>query len=258
VFLASLLTQMGKAVVVGCSGYGSPGSERATIAPEGNIKAARWGDEAALFRYLLPDAPLIVGRDRVLAAKLCHETFPDSILLMDDGFQHLPLQKDISIILDPVPSNPRCIPAGPYRERPSKHHPIDALIPGKFWVVTSPLSLLDPRENIEVALPEEANLLCAIGTPQNFAKAVSEAGVRLKIARFLKDHSPLTNGNLFEGLSPDLPLIVTVKDWVKLRDREDIGSLRVLVARYEVSAEPAPDFATWLQQKLDEVVSKGT
>ncbi|MFX8929914.1 tetraacyldisaccharide 4'-kinase, partial [Acinetobacter baumannii] len=84
------------------------------MAPDGPLDPAGWGDEPAMFRWLLPDVPLVVGRRRVLAAELVHQHFPKAVLVMDDGFQHLPVKKHIQILLDdPTPKNSRCLPAGP-------------------------------------------------------------------------------------------------------------------------------------------------
>jgi len=115
-YLAELLLGMGREVVASCSGYGSAAAEAAQVAPMGPLSAHTWGDEAALLRYSLPEVPLIVGRRRVLAAELCHQHYPRAVLLMDDGFQHLPLAKDVAIVLDPPRRNRLCLPAGPYRE----------------------------------------------------------------------------------------------------------------------------------------------
>jgi len=256
-FLARTLEDMGFEVVIGCSGYGSSASADATLAPEGALRAAEWGDEAALFRYLLPRTPLIVGRDRVLAAQVCEAKYPRSVLLMDDGLQHLPLEKDLSIVLDPPLSNLRCLPAGPYREPRASAHPGDVRLPGHYRIVSEPASFESANTGEAAPPPVEANVLCAIGSPQNLLESLRVVGVRVNETRLLPDHSTLTNGNLFQALSPDEPLIVTLKDWVKLRERSDVGARNILVARQRISVEPAAEFAEWIRERLHEVVSKG-
>ena len=59
-------------------------------------------------------------------------------------------------------------------------------------------------------------------------------------------------GNLFEGLSPDTPLIVTEKDWVKLRTRKDLGARRIVVAKREARIEPVAEFREWITNRLNE------
>jgi tetraacyldisaccharide 4'-kinase len=257
VFIAHMLHELGFKVVVGCSGYGSSASEGAEVAPQGPISASRWGDEAALLRLSLPEIPLIVGRARVTAAKLCNETYPDSVLLMDDGLQHLPLRKDVKIVLDPDIPNRRCLPAGPYREpwRPQREDELK--IPGKFEVRAHPLLFLERWESV-VPNPRKANALCAIGTPGSFMDSLEAAGVQLEQRKILPDHSPLRDGNLFDGLPAEEPLVVTLKDWVKLRERPDLGSRRILVANHRVEIEPFSELNDWIKNRLHEVVTKGT
>src|SRR5579885_1414322 len=129
-YVADVLSSLQRQVVISCSGYGAPRSEAATLTPKGPLDAREWGDEAAMLRAFLPDTPLIVGRDRVEAAKICNKTHPDAVLLLDDGFQHLPLAKDLTILLDPPAENGHCLPAGPYREPRRNRSRADLVLPG--------------------------------------------------------------------------------------------------------------------------------
>lgn len=251
IYLAKLLQGLGHKVVISCSGYGSTHQEAATLAPEGALKACEWGDEPTMMRLLLPEIPLVVGRRRVLAAQLCQKHFPAHVLLMDDGFQHLPLAKDVSIVLDPGGHNRWTLPAGPYREPWVNRTRADLVIPGKYRVEAEPLTFLDehwqPRET-----PPEANVLCALGSPGRFLRSVKEAGVKVIQERLLPDHDDLAAGNLFEGLSSSVPTIVTAKDWVKLQERKDISGRKILIAQHSVRIAPEEEFKEWLRAKLDE------
>jgi tetraacyldisaccharide 4'-kinase len=101
IHVAQVLQGQGREVVIGCNGYRSPRQEGASLAPAGPLDPREWGDEPAMIREALPDVPLVVGRKRVDAAALVAAHHPGAVLLMDDGFQHLPLRKDVSIVLDP-------------------------------------------------------------------------------------------------------------------------------------------------------------
>lgn len=233
VFLARLLAEMGYEVVISASGYGSPASEAARVAPLGALSPKEWGDEPALLREELPDVPLIVGRRRVLAAELCAAQFPKAVMLMDDGVQHLPLARDLCLIVDPVLRNRRCLPAGPYREpRLSSLNLFRGgravMIPGEFEVAYSGLEFSGER-------PERAGVLCALGNPEGFLQSVREAGVEVVFHRFLPDHDALDAGDLLAGF-PEGPVIVSAKDWVKLRDQS--LDREVIVARRSASIEP--------------------
>lgn len=249
--LADVLGELGFSVVIGASGYGSPRAEAASVAPSGELAATEWGDEPAMFRWLRPDVPLIVGRRRVLAAELCAHHFPGSVLLMDDGFQHLPLRKDISFILDPEsPQNSHCLPAGPYREPRFCRSRADLVLPDRFRVENGPIRL--SRE------VQRAQLLCALGQPDQFRVSVEAAGVEIVKFERRPDHDPLTDTELWSGFRSDLPVIVTAKDWVKLRSRGSESAPEIIVAQRDVRIEPATEFRTWLRARLDETLPPTT
>ncbi|MGV3613705.1 MAG: tetraacyldisaccharide 4'-kinase [Fimbriimonas sp.] len=251
--VAEILRQMGRKVVVSASGYGSPRAEAATLAPEGPLSAREWGDEPAMIRWLLPDVPLVVGRRRVLAAQLVHEHHPNAVMLMDDGFQHLPLRKDLSLVLDdPNPPNRWCLPAGPYREGRWNRRRADLVLPDRFRIETEPVRFLRP-DGAEVPRPPNPAALCALGQPERFFAAVGAPEPRIA----LPDHDPMDAGTLLERLPPDRPTVVTAKDWVKLRERADIGGREILIARHAVRIEPAADFRAWLASRLNERQTEG-
>jgi tetraacyldisaccharide 4'-kinase len=252
-FVARTLLEIGRKVAVSCSGYGSPKSQDATFAPDGPLSAKEWGDEPAMLRWLEPELPLVVGRDRVAAAHAVHERMPGSVMLMDDGFQHLPLRKHLVILLDPeAPVNSRCLPAGPYRE-PRRHRSrADLVIPGRFALARQSLKLVD-TSGVE-ARPERYAVLCALGRPEAFLADLEEAMPQSRPgpARLLPDHDPLQAGTLFNDLPPELPLVVTAKDWVKLRERTDILNRTFLIATYDLRLEPNEEFRSYIESRLAE------
>ncbi len=268
-YVARLAREMGMLAVIGCSGYGSPKSEAASLAPEGPLDPSEWGDEPAMIRWMLPDVPLVVGRRRVLAAELVHQSYPDAVLVMDDGFQHLPLMKHLSIVLeDPSPANASCLPAGPYREPRKNLTRADAVLwrstlpspfrgrgeggegpgPQAFVVRSSALRYADPDGR--PVTPVRATALCAIGQPERFLRELQES-LELVDPVVLGDHDPLTSGNLLERLPSDLPVVVTAKDWVKLRQRPDAASREFVIALQDVHIEPEAEFREWLERKLN-------
>ncbi|MBC8063616.1 MAG: tetraacyldisaccharide 4'-kinase [Chlorobia bacterium] len=251
--LVGVLRELGKAPVVSCSGHGSPRSEAATVAPEGPLDAREWGDEAALFRLKHPDLPLIVGRRRVLAAELCANSFPNSLLLMDDGFQHLPLKKDLTVILDPErPRNRMCLPAGPYREPRWNRKRADLVIPGEFELSESSKDLIRPDGSL-IAQPVAVTLLCALARPDKVIQTLGSQGIDVRHRLILPDHDPLTGGTLLADLPKDMPVVVTAKDWVKLKNRTDVGEREFLILDHSVSVEPQAKFKAWLQTKIDAI-----
>jgi tetraacyldisaccharide 4'-kinase len=240
--VADLLTELGHSVVIGASGYGSPRAEAAMVAPEGDLDPAEWGDEPALYRMLRPEIPLIVGRRRVLAAELCASQFAGSVLLMDDGMQHLPLAKDVQILIEAPGSNRFCLPAGPYREPYSRRSRASLRLgPGGDFGLRYVFGGLrgETGEN-------EVDVLCALGDPQRFVTMLEENGYRVMKRKLLSDHDPMSAPDLLDGFE-QRPLVVTAKDWVKLRSRPAPG-VRILVAEYAVEVDG--DLRGWLAGKV--------
>ena len=249
IFVAKCLQDLGYSVVIGCSGYGSPQSVGATVAPKGMLRAPEWGDEPAEIRHALPGVPLIVGRARVTAAQLCETEFPGSVLLMDDGFQHMPLAKDLTIVLDPPAPHSLTFPAGPYREpRRSGRRRADLVLPcDEFKLVFSDLIFTGTGGQSAVT-PPIARVITAIGRPELFRAALEAAGVAVTEFNALPDHDELNIDLAKEG--GDTPWVVTRKDWVKLSAYTDITKAKIVIANRTAAVEPTQEFQKWLKIKL--------
>lgn len=248
VLIAKELLARGHEVVISSSGYGGPMSTGAQLAPDGPILASAWGDEPALFREELPNVPIIVGRDRLAAATIAGEQFRNSILLMDDGFQHLPVAKRVSVVLDPPRRNRLCLPAGPYREPRWRKRRADLVIPGHYQVRSNALEV----ESVSGAYA----LLSAIGQPERFLRSLIESGTVSGPPAMdlrLPDHDDLQAGNLLAPVPVAMPIITTQKDWVKLRERTDIAERKIVVAKHSVRIEPADEFFAWIEERLNDL-----
>ncbi|MFM9874717.1 MAG: tetraacyldisaccharide 4'-kinase [Fimbriimonadaceae bacterium] len=252
-YLAEALTNRGHQVIISTSGYGSPRYSGAALAPGGELDVNIWGDESTLFRHLLPDMPLIVGHDRVEAAKVAEKNFPNGILLMDDGFQHLRFKAGISLIIDPILENDFCFPAGPYRE-PLSIGTKRATRVLNYDEDIHPLPLEVTSFSGE-KLPKQSAIqaLCAIGQPHRFLNGLEAMGFQLKRTKILPDHDPLNAGNLLSEFDPNLPLLVTAKDFVKLKYHPDISRFNVAIVNYRVAPRDPESFFSWIESKIDEL-----
>jgi tetraacyldisaccharide 4'-kinase len=77
----------------------------------------RAGDEPLMLARALPGAGVFVSADRHLAGLLAERRFNCSVHLLDDGFQHVQLHRDIDIVLvTPEDLHDRVLPAGRLRE----------------------------------------------------------------------------------------------------------------------------------------------
>ena len=120
--VARLLQESGVRVAVLTHGYGgSRYHTGALVDPLQHPDPAEVGDEAAELRLALPDVPIAVGKWRVQMAQAAIARWSPDALVLDDGFQHLPLARALDLVLLPAESplgNGFCLPAGPLREPP--------------------------------------------------------------------------------------------------------------------------------------------
>lgn len=245
--IAKYLVSQGVQVVLGCSGYGSPRSEAATLAPDGPLDPAEWGDEPSLMRMQLPDVPIIVGRRRVLAAEICSTHFPYALLLMDDGFQHLPLGKNLTIVVDPVhPKNKLLFPAGPYREPRSSAKNASLVLrdDGTYYHRSSTLE----SGAAIVQRGQFVKVLTGIGKPDEFCAQLIRMGFVLDEVVALQDHDPMTKKDLIPKGWAEMPIAVTLKDWVKLSKRQDFSDHNWILIQDKVTLTDS--FKSWLLEQV--------
>ncbi len=94
------------------------------------------GDEPVLLADHLPGIPVVVGENRFEAGQVALSECGATAIVLDDGFQHRTLRKDLEILVingrDPW-GNRRLFPRGMLRE------PLSALDRADLFVVTNPL-----------------------------------------------------------------------------------------------------------------------
>jgi tetraacyldisaccharide 4'-kinase len=120
--LARGLRERGFRVVVISRGYRGK-SKGVFVASKGQGPLAEpevLGDEVYLMAVKLSGVPILLGRDRVAAAHLALREFQAQIIVLDDGFQHLRLARDIDLVLfaadHPETLKDQVFPAGRLRE----------------------------------------------------------------------------------------------------------------------------------------------
>jgi len=124
--LARRAQAAGRRVAVLSRGYRRRSSGRVLVADHDGVRADvdAAGDEALLLARALPGVAVVVDRDRASAGRFAVRTLGADLLLLDDGFQHLAVERDLDIVLIDATTDPeraRTLPAGRLRE------PLDAL-----------------------------------------------------------------------------------------------------------------------------------
>jgi tetraacyldisaccharide 4'-kinase len=224
-------------------------------------------DEAQLLRELT-NRPVVVNGDRVAGAKGASAQGAD-VVVMDDGFQHLRLRRDLDVVLIDA-TNPfgfgRCLPRGLLREGTWALRDADAVVlthadavcPEAVHGFRARLKHLAPHASVHLAAhrpvraidgegrEQEVSALaglsamafCGIGSPASFFDSLRNLGVRLAGTLALDDHVAYGREELSRVVARAREvgaeaLITTCKDYVKLSD----ASLGLPVWRLVVEME---------------------
>lgn len=240
--------EQGLRVAVVSRGYGGTLQERVGVVSVGEgpqMAADLCGDEPFLLARRNPQALVLVARKRADGVREAVERYQADLIILDDGFQHLAVQRDIDILLldgsKPL-GNGQVLPAGLLREFPRALNRADLLLftRCKDRTIPRPLSPFATDKNIffsqhklaseAISLAGEAVPLtrlagkkgvafAGIAAPASFFLELGQQGLKLAEVLALPDHvvydTPLLEqlGLLSNGADY---LITTEKDAVKL------------------------------------------
>jgi tetraacyldisaccharide 4'-kinase len=275
--LAGHLRDRGVAVCILSRGYASQGrGVRVVSTGDGPILGPRMaGDEPVLLAGELPGVSVVVGPDRHqdgLQALRRLEPPPD-LFLLDDGFSHLRLHRDLDLVAFPA-GDPfgggRLLPSGRLREplaaMARAHAAVLTGAPGidregerlaealRPYGFTGPgfASRTVPGEPRGAGLPAGARVLLvtAIARPEAFAATVRALGFEIAGELRFPDHHrypPASLARIAEGwrTSGAAAVLTTSKDRVKLHGRLDLP-----LAELPIRAEPEPAFWQWLDGEI--------
>ena len=185
--VASLMEKHGRRPLVLSRGYGRAEETSIAVVSDGNsvlLDTASGGDEPLMIANRLRTVPVVVGRDRFRSGVFaCGQFRPDCIIL-DDGFQHLRLGRDLNIALidagDPFGKG-RLFPAGILRE------PLPALRRADVIVITRVEQESDiSRIKETLGKYTAARVYTARYAPRDFEAAVSGEVLPLEAVRGLR------------------------------------------------------------------------
>lgn len=206
----------------------------------------RWqimGDEPTMLALALPGVPIVVDADRVRGAATAVSAAAATHLLLDDGFQHWRLKRDLDLVVVSADD-----PLGDHslrREHPRALAAADAILaarctgPDQAAAVRALLARWAPGVPVEcsrleptalhrdgavltprVLAEERVVAVAAIGNPTGFVRTLRELGARMVDHCFLPDHSPISAARLARALASAEALaarvVLTAKDAVKL------------------------------------------
>ncbi|MDA3970487.1 MAG: tetraacyldisaccharide 4'-kinase [Desulfobulbaceae bacterium] len=273
-YLAKLFADRKVAIV--SRGYSSKGKGDINLVANGHellLDVEQAGDEPYLMAESLPGVVVATGKDRALVGDYCAHELGCDLILLDDGFQHLKLQRDLDIVLFKVDSflgNNRVFPGGDMREplaalqradcfvltcvseeKQAKAEAIKVALQGRFPDVPvffagySPVSLKDglgAELKIENCSGMKVAAFCGLAQPFYFRESLADAGLDVKLFKSFADHHRYTQGQVDSIVARAkkmqlAALVVTEKDFVKLADCS--CGLPLYKLQMDVQMEPA-------------------
>jgi tetraacyldisaccharide 4'-kinase len=102
IYVANVVKDLGYNVAIVSRGYKGKAETAGGIVSDGKtllMAPEIAGDEPYMMAARLRDVPIIVGKNRFKAGRLAIRKFSPHILVLDDGFQHLKLQRDLDLVL---------------------------------------------------------------------------------------------------------------------------------------------------------------
>jgi tetraacyldisaccharide 4'-kinase len=233
------------------------------------------GDEPQMLAHALPGVPVLVADDRYLAGRLAESRFAATVLLLDDGFQHLRLARSVDLLVlaaDDLQAS--VLPSGPLREplaAASAAHAV--LVYGReddaqriaaavgvgeaFSVVPHYGSLYElGRPDVAAALDGRfVAALAGIARPSRFFDALRAHGFQVVREIAFRDHHWFTPADVARVAAETraagaTAVVTTAKDAVRLERVARDSSLRWLVLPMDVTIEPAERFTAWLGRHL--------
>lgn len=220
ILIAEILKDHGLKPAVLSRGYGGDSEDKVNVVSDGQqilLSADVAGDEPVMIAERLKNIPVLTGTDRFLTGNYALENFGADTLILDDGYQHLALARNLNVLLldqtEPL-GNGHLFPAGELREpmeassrsdlicltRCSEDEKLDSQVselklPTDVPVIKTALRLesfvrLDSHETIPTAVLQDQPVaaFCGIAKPGDFRHTLETAKAQVVFFSAFPDH----------------------------------------------------------------------
>ena len=260
-----LLLEMGERPAVLSRGYGRRRRDAGVVIvrdPDG-IRAdlARAGDEPLMLARQLPGASVLSCSDRYTAGRLAEHHLGSTVHVLDDGFQHLQLDRDVDLLIvarEDV-ERPLTLPSGRLREPPDTIIAADAILAADD-VMFEPAEAAPPMFRIRrspLPPPPDAGSALAvagIADPSRFFDELRSAGWTLSDTVAFPDHHPYSGRDVKNIVNHAVAsgaarIVTTEKDAVRLLPFRP-HSVPVVSVPLRLEPQPIEPFRDWLADEI--------
>jgi tetraacyldisaccharide 4'-kinase len=273
--IAALLAARGERPAILSRGYGRTApDDGVTIVSDGVAVLApleRAGDEPLMLARALPSVPVLVCADRYAAGRTAEQVLGATVHLLDDGFQHLTLARDVDLLItEPGDLSDQVLPAGRLREPVGAAASADALLitgglPADFTRACGVdvtfrvhrslgrLRWIDTGQAVDVGSADVILAVAGIARPERFFADLAEANLPVAATETFRDHHPYTDADVerivrARDRAAATLVVTTEKDAVRLSARA-LRGLRLAVLPLTATIEP-PSFVDWLLTRM--------
>lgn len=292
--VAERLRDQGYRVAILSRGYGRKDEKEVRLISDGEgpmLGPLLAGDEPVLLAGMLPGVAVAVGADRAHAGNhlLNRLDKPPDVFILDDGFSHLQLYRDLDLLLFPAAdpfAGGRLPPSGKLREPLASSSRADAVLLtgagadelshvgdelahalrphgfqgpgfGSQTVIHPPRRVLagnTPGDaNPELDRGERLLLVSGIARPEPFAAAVREMGFDIADHLVFADHHAYPASSL-EQINQAFQQQGATTVLATAKDRVKLHMrLKLPLAELPLRAEPVEPFWDWLRERLAEL-----
>ncbi len=284
--IARMLIESGERPAILTRGYGRrrPRDGITIVSDFAAVRAAvdEAGDEPLMLANALPGAAVLVSADRHLAGALAERRLGATVHILDDGFQHVELERDVDLLLVAEEDLNDCpMPAGRLRERLAAAAVADAALVTAGYAaaaerigrglslatvfrvtrtIGAPRLIAGTQESVVVPTDSRVFVASGIARPDRFIGDISAAGWVVAGTMTFRDHHRFTARDVKRigaaaRASASGIVLTTEKDAVRLAAC-DLGDLPIASVPLIVGVEPADQFRVWLLSRLRPVLSE--
>jgi tetraacyldisaccharide 4'-kinase len=269
--VAQLLVETGERPAILSRGYGRRLSDAGVVivrdADGMRADLDRSGDEPLMLARRLPGVAVLASPDRYVAGRLAEQHLGATVHVLDDGFQHLQLDRDVDLVIvapEDVSAEARTLPEGRLREMPDALVAADAVLALDGDTLErvareAPPATFRLRRMVGgiAGGPEPGPVMAVAGIagPERFFDDLRGAGHAVVATAAFRDHHRYSRRDLDRLVRTARAagarrIVTTEKDYVRLLPFRPFA-VPIDAVALTMEPDPLPDFRAWLLAALN-------